>query len=780
MDKKLILILVGIISGILIEYNISPQWNILLLGVVGIYYLVYKNKSAIYKGLGLSIILFVLLIFNSQFFTFDVGDKLNVEGEVVKVYKQYDNYRRVDVESEYINGQKIKLRFVTAITYDGTINSGDEINFVGTVEKTKGNRNFGLPNLETLQKVRRISNSLVAENITVIKSDSFLKNIRIDFINYVSNLFDENMSEVNAGIMKKLFLADSNSMDEDIEDLYSDTGIAHLLAISGLHIGILIGIVHYLLSKLALGFNGRFVVTTILLLAYGFILGFPASVSRAILMYLTMVLGEVLELKITPRSRLILSAIALLIINPYTLFDLGFQLSFGSVFGIVFIKNAIFPKTESALSEYLFTFLSVNMMIFPILAIYFNNFNLVSLLGNIFMTPIITVILILGMLAVFFGNIFQFLAVNILGLIDFFLKASNFYLSVLLKYLSLPLRISNPSLLFAVIYYAFLLILSTRDMRKTLYKYRIVLFIFCITIFISIATNGTKDSLTVGFFDVGQGDSSYINYKGYNIQIDTGGTIFGSYNPGVEVTKRALENRGVNKLDILILSHGDMDHMGGTESLLESDMVETLLIKESERGSEAVQTLKDLEKTTTVYLEQDSELRIDENLKLEFFNTKENYFNSNDNSLICLIEYKDFKILYTGDASSVIEDEIAKKIGPVDILKVSHHGSRGSTSMDFLNKTRPEYSVISVGRNNYGHPSEEILENLKKVNSKILRTDENGEIRFIIDDEISYYTYTNPTMDIFLGLYALISVIIALFIIIFIKKYEDTYEIQRL
>ncbi len=181
------------------------------------------------------------------------------------------------------------------------------------------------------------------------------------------------------------------------------------------------------------------------------------------------------------------------------------------------------------------------------------------------------------------------------------------------------------------------------------------------------------------------------------------------------------------------------------------------------------------------YPDEGSKIVIDKDLFIEFFNTNPGAFvESNDSSLIVLINYKDKKILYTGDSSSLIEEKFADEIGNVDILKVSHHGSEYSTSEKFLSKIFPEYSVISAGKNNpYGHPSPKVLDNLSNIKSKILRTDLDGEILFKIDKEIEYKTYRNPHIFRIHREIMVFSVIIIFASFFQININEDKYEIRR-
>ncbi len=780
MEKKLTFLTIGIIIGILINYYLFPEMNLIILLVLFLLFQKYKSAEINFTGLGLLIIIVSLLVHNYNYFTFDSGMELQIEGKVVKTYTRYDDYQRIEVKSNIINGRKNTLLFSVATISDVNFSYGDRVEFRGVVEERRGNKNFGLTDINELQKIMRISNSLITRDIVNMGSDSKLVFFRNNVVNYIIELFDENLSPENSGILKKLILADSKSIKVDLNELYSETGISHLLAISGLHIMIIISLLNNILSRLGLGYNIKFAITSLFLISYGYILGFPPSVSRAMLMYFILIVSEYLEIKISNKIIVLFAAVILLVINPHWLFDIGFQLSFGAVIGIAFLKERLFPKTTSELLSGIQIYTAVNIAIFPILAMHFNNFNLLSLITNLLMTPVVTVVLILGYLSVILSLVLTSISYYIFTVIDFILEAFNFYLTYTLEYFSLPLRVKYPSLISVVIYYIVILILLSSTFKRKIYKYRKIFAIYMVMTLVTHAILISSNSLTVGFFDVGQGDSSYLYYKGKYIQIDTGGTAFSSYNPGVEITKRAIKKRGINKIDLMILSHLDLDHVGGVKSMLESKMIDTIILGESERASDIYLDIMGGHEDKIITLNENSKLDIDEDLSIRFLNVGTKSLNSNDNSLVCLVQYKDNKILYTGDIGKVVEELLISDIGNVDILKVSHHGSASSTSIEFLNIARPKYSVISVGKNSYGHPYTGVLENLKSVKSNILRTDIEGEIIFSIGDNISYYSYSDRRIDVFSIIYFTVSVIIGLIITTYISNKGEKYELQRL
>ena len=236
----------------------------------------------------------------------------------------------------------------------------------------------------------------------------------------------------------------------------------------------------------------------------------------------------------------------------------------------------------------------------------------------------------------------------------------------------------------------------------------------------------------VYFLDVGQGDSILITTKNYKsvTLIDTGGLIYGN-----GYLSRTLINFfnsiSVRKIDNLIISHGDFDHMGEAINLVNNFKVEKVIFNCGELNDLEQELIKVLDKKKIKYYSCIKELDIDDN-KLYFLQTKE-YNNENDNSNVIYTELNGYKFMLMGDASVTTEKEILNKynIRDIDVLKVGHHGSKTSSGEYFINEINPKYSIISVGKNNrYGHPNKEVLDNFE--DSKIYRTDQDGSIMFKI------------------------------------------------
>ena len=241
-------------------------------------------------------------------------------------------------------------------------------------------------------------------------------------------------------------------------------------------------------------------------------------------------------------------------------------------------------------------------------------------------------------------------------------------------------------------------------------------------------------SFNVVYLSVGNGDSSLITlpYNKGNILIDTGGLY--NYEIVKNKTIPYLMSLGITKVDYLITTHGDYDHMGEAINLVNNFKVEKVIFNCGEFNELELELIKVLDKKKIPYYSCIKELNIDDN-KLYFLNNKD-YGNENDNSSVIYTELNNHKFLFMGDAGVKVEEDLIKKynLQDIDVLKVGHHGSRTSSGQEFISEINPKYSIISVGKNNrYGHPNDNILDNLS--DSKIYRTDQDGSIMLKIKND---------------------------------------------
>ena len=277
---------------------------------------------------------------------------------------------------------------------------------------------------------------------------------------------------------------------------------------------------------------------------------------------------------------------------------------------------------------------------------------------------------------------------------------------------------------YTTIYMSLYGISNLEDISKKIF----IIFII-IVIILNLIVKVIPKAFTISFIDVGQGDSSLIRLKNKNILIDTGGNI--NYDISKNILIPYFKSVGIKKIDYLVLTHGDYDHMGSSINLIDNFNIENVIFNIGTYNELEKDLIKILKEKNIKYYEDIKELNINDS-KLYFLNTGI-YDNENDNSNVIYFKLNNYKFLFMGDASEKREIDIIRKynIENIDFLKVGHHGSNTSSNIEFISTIKPKYSLISVGENNrYGHPKEDVLHILSK--SKIYRTDINGEIQIKI------------------------------------------------
>lgn len=351
----------------------------------------------------------------------------------------------------------------------------------------------------------------------------------------------------------------------------------------------------------------------------------------------------------------------------------------------------------------------------PIMINNFYYINIMSPLINVVFVPFVTFIIfplcLITLIIPYFDNILL-LALNIME-----------QLSLLFNHLNINLIMSKVNIFIFILYY----IIITFIFIKPKYFYILIIMIFIHT---NIKYFNQNNYLTM--IDVGQGDSILLELKNKNILIDTGGNSFSDYNMAVNKLIPYFKSLGIKKIDYLILTHGDYDHLGEAVNLINNFKVDKVILNNDKFNDLETELINVLNDRNINYFKNVKQLSIFNN-KLYFLNDGL-YSNENDSSIVLYVVVNDVKMLFMADAGFSVEHDIIKKynLNDIDILKVGHHGSKTSTSKEFITQIQPKYALISVGANNwYGHPHEEVLENLNSSN--IYRTDLNGSIKINLD-----------------------------------------------
>lgn len=579
-------------------------------------------------------------------------------------------------------------------------------------------------------------------------------------------IMDMYLPAAKATIIKAMLLGNKKELDEEIKGLYQDNGIAHVLAISGLHISLLGMSLYQLLKRLPIPGWLALTASEIFLLLYGCMVGFPISSIRAIGMFTFFLIS-----KLTKRSYDMLTALAFMAViqllqHPGYLFDCGFQLSYGAILGIGILLPA-FEKMNETISNpwiakgisYLLPSLSVTMVTAPIMVFHYHELSFFSILLNVIVLPFMSALLLSAIAMLCFAHLFVPLAklctVPVVGILGFYEYSCRF-----LELLPIGQKnVAAPSICTLILYYSLLFAMTVLVNKKRNWHH----FLFAVAASVLLLFPRTP-GFSVWMLDVGQGDCSVIFTKeGHCFVIDCGSTS--KYNVGDRILIPFLKYHGVGKVDGVFVTHADADHMNGVLELLEYGVEENINIacvflyeKALESEPEKWEELVILSKQNDVPIKgigQGDQIQT-ESIQLEcLYPLKEQSgLSGNSSSLVLSLEAEEnvFRGLFTGDLETdgekiflteygagiaQAEEESAglqstqaedRKDG-YDLLKVGHHGSSGSSSEEFLKWAVPQYAFISCGKNNsYGHPHAETLERLETTGSKIFSTAECGAI----------------------------------------------------
>ena len=627
-----------------------------------------------------------------------------------------------------INGNKLKLTInakedIIATYYLESINEKEELfNNIAIGKTIKLNGRLESPLKNTIPNNFNYKKYLYNEKIfylfavdsyKIIKENNFLDKIKDFLIKRAYNL-------ENGDYLLVLVLGDKSLISSDIYNNYQTNGTSHLLAISGSHVAVLLTIFSFLLKKVK--DIPKLIILSIILLFFGFLTNFQAAVCRAIFFFIINQINKIGNFNYSNLQVLFFTAFIMLIINPFVIYDLGFIYSFIICGGIIYYSDKI-------TGNYFIKMLKLSTISFlfslPISACINYEVNITSILINMLFVPWISVIVFPLAIITF---IFPFLN----GFLSITLTITNFLNNLFVKF---SLFINIPKTSFILIVLLFIFIVLLKHNKK---------FLGCILVLLLIIKTLPKldSNYYIYYLDIGQGDSTILisPYQKDVVMIDTGGKITyeteeweksnKTYNLS-DNTIKFLKSLGITCLDNLIITHGDMDHTGEAINLVNSFKVEKVTFNCGLYNDLEKELIKVLDKKKIKYYSCIRELNIDNN-KLHFLQTKE-YDNENDNSNVIYTELNGYKFMFMGDASGITEKEILNKynLPDIDVLKAGHHGSKTSSSKEFIDTINPKYSIISVGKNNrYGHPNKEALDNLE--DSKIYRTDQDGSIMFKI------------------------------------------------
>lgn len=651
----------------------------------------------------IKILVFIFLIINiiyTNYYPFKskYNFKENTFTGIITKYEAEENKIKIQIKGK----EKLIINYHS--TEPLNLSYGDKILVKGTLSKPNKNTNFNTFNYQKYLYNKKIYYIVTATSIDKIANNK-------NYLYTIKNILYQRVSNLKSNKYIKTLLFCNNTLDKEIKDSYRINGISHLFSVSGMHINIFINIIYLYLNKVTYNKKIKYLITDLFIIIY--LILFPSSsLLRTALTTIIFSINYILKLKIKKIDILLLTLLISMIINPFIIYDLGYIYSYIITFFLVLNTNTI--KKKNHLQKTIYITILAFITSIPITIYTSYEINIISIILNIFLVPIISIIL---------------LPLTILTLIIPILDNILYPLTTIIETFSLSISkinitkiiIPKPYLLIIIIYYLILL-LSHKYIKL---KYLIPLIVLSVYISPSLDNN-----LKVVMFSVGEADTHFIRfpYNKTNILIDTGENQ-------TKITSEiipSLKSIGIKKIDYLIITHGDKDHLGGASSLINNFKVKKVILNCGTYNELEETLIKELKQKQIKYYNCIKELNIN-NQKIYFLNTKE-YDNENNNSSVIYFTYNHIKFLFMGDAEKEKELDIIDKynIKDVTFLKVGHHGSDTSSNKDFITIINPKYSLISVGKNNrYNHPKETVLNTLKK--SQIYRTDIHGSVEITIN-----------------------------------------------
>ena len=590
---------------------------------------------------------------------------------------------------------------------------GKQVILTGSLKEVLSNITDGLFDYQRYLKNNNIFYLMNIEHIEIIGNENFIYKIK-------NKIIKRTNESKNSAYLNALFLGDKRHINKKLRKSYQNNGINHLLSISGMHIGLLSMSILVFFKRIKLEEKKRYFIVSLILILYIFLTAFSPSILRAVFFFLLNSINKISYLFVKPINIFLLTISLSILINPYYIFNIGFLYSFTISFFLILNLEVI--KKEK---RYIKKLIIISFICFfsglPITLIINNEVNVLSIFYNLLYVPYISIVVYpLTILTLLFPVLD-----TLLSMFLFFLEESSLFLE---NNVESRLIFAQVNIIVYLLYYL-ILYLFFKTKKKIL-----VIFFICVLAIHYFYPQLKNESFFV-ILDVGQGDSFIFHTDNKTVLVDTGG-IFNfnkeewrkkeSFSIVESITIPYLKKRGIKKIDYLILTHGDYDHMGEASILAENFKVEKAYINANE--------INDLERkfikifSNTHQLKNGSQFSIG---NMHFHSIGKDIGTENESSIVLYVNYKGISFLMMGDAYKNTEEYIIKTyhLEDIDILKVGHHGSKTSTSELFIKTINPKKALISAGRNNrFNHPHKEVIEILEKNEVSYLITSDNGMI----------------------------------------------------
>lgn len=631
---------------------------------------------------------------------------------------------------------------------------GDELVVRGQIKALHGYQNPGaIDTVAALERQGITAKLQAVKDGAVIQSNregSFRRSvdeIRDNLLRYMEKV----MPKQDAAALFAMLFGGYTGIKPELLEAFTATGIVHILSVSGSHITLLAGTLQWLGGLLRLRPIAVAIVIIIAVSAYAVFAGCVPPVLRSAAMGILTFVALALGREKDARHTLALICLVMLAFQPRLIYDISFQLSFTATAGLLYLSPP-FRQAMSKLPDWIAGNLAITiaaqLSVLPFLAWYFNSVSLSALLANLVAVPIVELIIIGGLMAVVIGVclpilqniIFIFCSLSV-GLVY---NMTNVIAALPGGNLTLP----SGGLVPGAIYYGLLFFFiwcaqAKRELCKVWLRqyYRQSTFGIIVLIAVLFCLYRQPEPLRVHFIDVGQGDALLLTTpQGKAVVIDTGGVLasLSDFDVGARVVVPYLKHYGVQEIEYLILTHAHDDHAGGSSALRRSFQVRHVIIGREDRREYARVFKTSLENCNSFIPAYTGQEIVLDGVRLEVVQAMDGTDNrtGNEASNVIKISYGAYSFLITGDLDAAGEQKLlagGAKVGST-VLKVGHHGSKTSSTENFIQKVKPAYAVISVGAgNSFGHPNQAVVERLRQNQAEVLRTDQLGAIVFATD-----------------------------------------------
>lgn len=613
-----------------------------------------------------------------------------------------------------------------------------KLTLAGQLEPLTGFHNPGGFDSEQYNRVNNFGGRLKNARVLAVQEEAGWRD-KLELLNLrLCRRLEQGAGDEAGAVLGGMLLGGSGRLDDETREVFIANGLAHLLSVSGTHLVLLASLLSALLRPLPL--KWRRLLLALLLCAYAALCGGRPPVLRALLMSTAVLFGGAGA----ERGRLLcLTAMSLLLFKPVWLEDIGFQLSFGAAAGLVWLLSACqrcLPAwLPAVISEGAAVTLAAQLGVLPLLVGFFHQLSLISMVSNIVLVPVLELAALLGLVGC------------ALPLGDYLLAAAGFLVRQVLTqgtWLScLPgsvLTVGALPLWCAVIYYGLVAVWVDWTCLQFLRTWERRCLMAVCTLVLGGALLWQQYGprpLTVYFLDVGQGDCVALVTPSRQVLVyDTGGLA--SFDTGGKILAPFLRSLGITSVDVLLLSHYDFDHAGGAAGLLRHMPVKEIVLPReqlTEASAAISQKIIAAAGESKISLAKQSRSWQFEDILLRLSVPAEQ-ISGNEASTLAGIFSPYGSLLLTGDMGEEREQNLT--LGRYTVLKAGHHGSKYSSSAEFLQQVQPLVTIISCGRGNrYGHPHAETMERLQAAGSRVLRTDTMGCIKIEFAEELRCWTY---------------------------------------